>query len=57
MYPDGTVAVVDRSKDIIISGGEVYIMISFSTPVKHHLTMYVKYRMPPALPLNKVSGK
>jgi len=23
MYPDGTIYVVDRSKDIIISGGEV----------------------------------
>jgi acyl-CoA synthetase (AMP-forming)/AMP-acid ligase II len=23
MYPDGTIAILDRSKDIIISGGEV----------------------------------
>lgn len=24
MHPDGAVAIMDRSKDIIISGGEVY---------------------------------
>lgn len=28
MHPDGTVAVIDRSKDIIISGGEVSQLIS-----------------------------
>jgi non-ribosomal peptide synthetase component E (peptide arylation enzyme) len=27
MHPDGTVSIVDRSKDIIISGGEVSIHI------------------------------
>jgi len=27
MHPDGTIAVVDRSKDIIISGGEVYFSL------------------------------
>lgn len=26
MYPDGTVAIMDRSKDIIISGGEVRVL-------------------------------
>lgn len=27
MHSDGTIAVVDRSKDIIISGGEVYFCL------------------------------
>jgi acyl-CoA synthetase (AMP-forming)/AMP-acid ligase II len=28
MHPDGAVAIVDRSKDIIISGGEVFFLPS-----------------------------
>jgi acyl-CoA synthetase (AMP-forming)/AMP-acid ligase II len=28
MHPDGTIAVIDRIKDIIISGGEVSQLIS-----------------------------
>ena len=53
MHPDGAVAIVDRSKDIIISGGEVRRFIRLKKVVHPHHAVLV--RMPPVLLSNKVS--
>ncbi len=53
MHPDGTVAIMDRSKDIIISGGEV-CEPSLDFPAVSHRDLN---RMPRVLPLSKVSRK
>jgi len=42
MHPDGAVAVMDRSKDIIISGGEVRRLSKFHVIVDPHFCIHVE---------------